>query len=593
MTDTFDGLETLSLEDIGPISSGENLMVCPNCSHHRKYSPHAKVFSVNGDHGAFFCSHCQFSGILEDFKTHKRGDRSGASKKKVSEGVRAMPKPRPKEVNKTVPREDLDQSVALSDAAIDYMSGRGISERVLREMRVHSSRQWGEEAIVFPALSRDGKDLIHFKYRNFGKHGDKTRRFKTSIAPDFVFFGLNRLDEEPDQIIICEGEIDMYSFIEAGFRNVLSVPNGGGKGKLDRPLESAAKEIASAKSVILALDPDKDGVEMRDELVRRIGPKKCKVVQYPEGCKDANDTLVSHGIVGVVEMVSGAKDYQVPGIIRPNDVRDGLKARIGKPIEQGVAFPNFPKISDICRIADNHLYVVSGAPNSGKSSIVRRLCLDLASDKSDYAVAFFASEDSGENEDFFSLWVSLLIGKYPEKCTETEIDYAMDMLQGRVVLFQVEAGNFDEIIEKARYSIIEDNVKVLVIDPWTEVEINTNGGRENQKVAIDRHISYLRDFGKQHKIAIIVVVHPNAQDGRAMASGGEASQYAIANTSGWTNKADMIILFVRTNDDRLVFEVAKCRRVGRIGKRGKVVLTHDPVTGRYEEVNPQPVAVAS
>ena len=48
--------------------------------------------------------------------------------------------------------------------------------------------------------------------------------------------------------------------------------------------------------IILAMDTDRRGVELRDELVRRLGVDRCKVVAWGEGCKDANEYLLKYDL---------------------------------------------------------------------------------------------------------------------------------------------------------------------------------------------------------------------------------------------------------------------------------------------------------
>ena len=51
---------------------------------------------------------------------------------------------------------------------------------------------------------------------------------------------------------------------------------------LDRFVES---HFDDKTEIILAMDTDKRGVELRDELVRRLGMDRCKVVAWGEAAK--------------------------------------------------------------------------------------------------------------------------------------------------------------------------------------------------------------------------------------------------------------------------------------------------------------------
>ena len=53
--------------------------------------------------------------------------------------------------------------------------------------------------------------------------------------------------------------------------------------------------LATAKMIILATDNDKAGRALREELAIRLGRTRCWYVEYPDGCKDANDVLQKYG----------------------------------------------------------------------------------------------------------------------------------------------------------------------------------------------------------------------------------------------------------------------------------------------------------
>lgn len=573
------GLAGLSLRDVGSLRSGENRTTCPNCSEYRKQS-NVKCFSVNGTTGAFHCFHCEFSGILDEMKDNHKPDNQ-APEKHDKPKVQTISKPR--DVNPKVSADDLRNSIALTPAAITYMAERGISEKTLRTMRVHSARKWGEEAIVFPALSRDGKTPIHFKYRNFGERTNKSRKFATSLNPDFVFFGLNTLDEKPDHIIICEGEIDMYSLIEAGFRNVLSVPNGAGKGKIDRCLEDAAKEITAATTVTLAMDADEEGDTMKAEMARRIGYRKCKEITYPEGCKDSNDILKAHGAAALMDAVHAARPITHPGIFDSLSVIDSLKSRIGTPIEAGERSPSFPILSSMFRIAPRALTLVVGAKGSGKSSFVRSLILSIIGSRDDYPVAFFASEDSKDVADFFDFFLRLSTGKRANFCTEQEIEFVMNLLAGKLYLFK-HRGGFDELMALADFAIVAHGVKCIVIDPWTEIETreeyNVAAGR---KFHIDSLIDRLSEFSETRDVGLLALAHPTKSEGKAAEKGAILTAYDVSGTAGWANKSDLVGTISRRADGTTAFYVTKAKS-DRYGREAAVLFDYDTVNGRYTEL---------
>ena len=130
--------------------NGENKMVCPECSEHRKpENRKLKVFSFNLNKKAGRCNHCGL--VLVEFKDFE-------FKPKI-EYKRPIPKPISK----------------YSDNAITFFKTRLISEKTLLEMKVSESVEWMPKAKAeIPTIQfnyyRNG-ELINIKSR--GKNKDK------------------------------------------------------------------------------------------------------------------------------------------------------------------------------------------------------------------------------------------------------------------------------------------------------------------------------------------------------------------------------------------------------------------------------------
>ena len=56
---------------------------------------------------------------------------------------------------------------------------------------------------------------------------------------------------------------------------------------------NAKKKLDECQKVVIAMDSDKSGQAMAEELARRIGKDKCFKIEYPEDCKDANEVLAT------------------------------------------------------------------------------------------------------------------------------------------------------------------------------------------------------------------------------------------------------------------------------------------------------------
>ena len=77
--------------------------------------------------------------------------------------------------------------------------------------------------------------------------------------------------------------------MEVDFENVLSVPNGA-SGK-DLVFIDNYIELFTGKKIIIAVDNDLKGSDLKNELIRRFGSENCLLVNF-EDCKDANEVLI-------------------------------------------------------------------------------------------------------------------------------------------------------------------------------------------------------------------------------------------------------------------------------------------------------------
>lgn len=131
-----------------------------------------------------------------------------------------------------------------------------------------------------------------------------------------------------------EGELDKLSMEEAGFKNVISVPSGAvpprrvaaaraaagsasaasaapRDAQLDRKfafLGRAAPVLAGVRAVLLAVDGDAPGRALAEELARRLGRARCFLLEWPAGCKDANDYLMGRDLEAAGLPGGGAPD---------------------------------------------------------------------------------------------------------------------------------------------------------------------------------------------------------------------------------------------------------------------------------------------
>lgn len=133
-----------------------------------------------------------------------------------------------------------------------------------------------------------GGKLVNIKYRRLDK-----KEFWQVRGAEKVFYGLDDTVGH-DCVVIVEGEMDKLSFYEAGIPFAVSVPDGAPpKVKETVPRQEEDKKfeylwaceewLEDKTEVILATDADEPGQALAEELARRLGRERCRLVEWPKG----------------------------------------------------------------------------------------------------------------------------------------------------------------------------------------------------------------------------------------------------------------------------------------------------------------------
>ena len=121
---------------------------------------------------------------------------------------------------------------------------------------------------------------------------------------------------------------------------------------------------------------------------------------------------------------------------------------------------------------------------------------------------------------------------------------------------------------------MRDGIRVLVIDPWNEVE-HARRKDESMTDYIGRGIRSLKRFARLYQVAVIVVAHPTkdvAKDGKSRSP----TLYDIEGSAHWFNKCDHGVVIDRKNPhaDEAHLRIAKVR-FEESGEKGEIRMSYD------------------
>lgn len=508
---------------------------CPACSEYRKNKT-AKVLSVTIEGGKVLaqCWHCHKKGAFP-----LGGEANG---KRKTEPVKPVPRA---PAIKTGPVKDIK---GLTADAAAFLKKRGISQDTAEFFNLRSAvgyfRDLGGErpAIAFPYYQDKVKVYGH-KVRCI-----EDKQLVCDIALKSLF-GIQNVDiEDTPHIVICEGEFDPLAYHEAGVANATSVPNGAasvGNSSQDAApafLWSAREQIEGAKKVYISTDNDEPGEALGAELARRIGRHRCWKVEYPEGCKDANDVLMKHGGDVLRGCFENAKPWPVEGLYEADHffdkVFDLFENGFGDKVRTGVT-----AVDEIYSVGSGLLTVITGIPGNGKSTFVDQMMINLARIYGhSFAICSF------ENPPFVHIGklTEMLLQKHffdtpvpGDKMTKMELNQAKNFINKHFKFFFQEDGakaTVDSIIDRIKTAVFRWGVKGVVIDPYNYIERPRSEDSETQ--FIDDILTRLRLTAQAYDLHIWFVAHPTK-----MSMDGEGNYqipkgYSISGSAAWYSKAD-------------------------------------------------------
>lgn len=327
--------------DVKGRTAGDVRTTCPRCSHLRKKRLYP-CLHADLDQGLWHCHHCGWSGSL------KQGEFQRAA------------------IHRTYRKPDyVKQSSPLTSAALEFFTKRGITEAVLMRNMVSSGKTY------FPQTESEHQSML-FPYRRRGeavniKHRSFDKLFRLEGGCERILFGL---DDIGDQLVWVEGEVDKLSLETAGILSCVSVPDGAPPPH-SKNYESKfdfldAVELARASTHLIAVDRDPPGLRLRDELVRRLGPEKCRIVDWPDGCNDANDVLVQFGVDTLLDCIKNARELPIVGAHTVSDYMDDIHRIYREGIPRGVS-TGWVNVDKHYKVRPGDVTVITGSPNSGKA----------------------------------------------------------------------------------------------------------------------------------------------------------------------------------------------------------------------------------
>ena len=434
---------------------------------------------------------------------------------------------------------------------------------------------------------------------------------------ELIFYNLNTIGEKK-HCIITEGEIDCMSVYEAGFGVepqandegelvneefskwcVVSVPNGASKGNQRMEyLDNCSDWFIGLHEIIIATDGDEAGEMLKDELIRRLGVERCKIISYPleevvptqdgrkRRCKDFNEVLQYLGKEVLINVINNADSIPIEGVYEVEDIFPQMLENFRRGIQLAPT-TRFDETDEYFRWKKGDVNLFTGYANWGKTFYVLQMQL-TKSIWDGWRWAVFSPENYPAN-DFYDDLVEMYVGKWLDKMNEQEYTDACKFIGDHIFyVYPEDSHDINSINEKFRYLVMKKGIDGVLVDPFNQLD-------HNQK-AYQREDQYLSDvlkdikrFALLNNIVYNIIAHPKNptyQEGKMLPV---VDMYDIHGGSMWGNKADQIVSYHRpsfhedknSTDVEIYVQKVKRKRTG--GKQGHFPIRLNWTKKRYEE----------
>lgn len=551
MTELIYCIGTQRVHKLEVKNAGENYSVCPECSHNRKKSKD-KCFSYNKEQGVGHCNHCDERFVK--YEPHEK-----------------------KEF--TLPK--WENFTELSDKAAGYFQNdRMIGQNTLRKMQISSKKVFmpqiskETECICFPFFRRG--TLVNVKYR------DARKNFKLESGAELIWFNYDAILNHKE-VIITEGEIDALSFIDDGYENVISVPNGASTGSMTY-LDNSINDLDKVDLFYIAVDNDAKGLELRDELIRRLGSERCKVCTFKQ-FKDANEYRKQYGHESLHEVISSAKGVPVSGIYTADDFLEDALHLHEHGLQPGATVGVY-ELDQLITWETKRLAIITGTPSSGKSELVDFINVKLNL-RHGWKVGYWTPENFPLQYHYSKLFEKLYGSKFNTSGKDDFWNLHNYIKQNFFWVSPDEDLTIDNLLVKFKYLVKTRGIKVVCIDPFNKIEYKHEPG-ESKLDFTSKLLDKLIQFAKVNDVLVQLIAHPRKLEKDRNGLYPMPSMYDISGSSDFWNKCDYGLSVKREqNRETSLFEnwgvlgILKVK-FKHLGQQGEWNWKYNYHNGRYE-----------
>ena len=401
---------------------------------------------------------------------------------------------------------------------------------------------------------------------SFQKGFDKEYHYEGMVYCVTVPTGMILIRQEGH--ISVTGNCDTLSIIEAGYPNVVSIPNGCANSQW---IQYNWEWLEQFDKIILWFDSDEAGIKGRNDIIYRLGTWRTYYIEIPptevtengRQIKDVNELLYFKGKEKVLEYIN--KPFEIP----VENVLDLSKAEDFDIEHTEGLYTGIQELDDkIYKLTFGTLNIITGRSGSGKSCFVNQIALCQALQQG-YDTFVFSGELPAP---ILRNWVeTTMMGRDGISMKDNHIrvfdpnkrKLMQNWYSGRILVYDNDRDSTaTSILNKMEELARKCGTKVFLVDNLMMVDLECN--EEGRLQAEKNFIGKLINFAKKFNVLVFLVAHPR----KTKETSGRLTQEDIAGSGNIVNLAHMVFSIHRYNSKE---------KEGEINLRGDYIKGKEPI----------------
>jgi len=395
----------------------------------------------------------------------------------------------------------LAQAHCLGWAAQADGNAKQDTTRIRRAAVPATENQESNGWLVIPVFTKwnnnipDSKSAKLIKFRSIPPAAKSYRRLS---GGESVLYCPNGISDS-ETLIIVGGEIDALSVIAAGHNNVIS-------GTLGETAwdDKWSDKLEDCDDIVIVYDNDDAGIKGAAMVAEKIGNHKVRIGKWPDGCKDANESLCKYGSnFDIGKIISSAKSSDGDSVLKIGDLRESYKRSIlGNAKPRGIS-TGWPDLDNLMGgVRDGEVTLITGDTASGKSTFASQWALQMAISGVNTLVCPF---EMGAHRQL-DKWVRQWSNSAPDNLTPERLDSVLDSLQAAPIWILNRYGSIrlEPMRNTLIYAIRKLGIKFVLVD---HIHFMVEEG-PNERNDLDSMMKMLAEIAVDTRIHIIVVAHP-------------------------------------------------------------------------------------